>query len=191
MSRRLSVLDRLAGLLLGLALVAVGLLAVDWQAGRVLDLPGTLRTGSVSDVVTSSWWPWAASVGGVLLALLGLAWLLAHLGRGREGTTRLSSGNETGDLVVDLASVASAAAARLEATAPVTDVRGTTRKVRGATVVELRGHVAAHADTTQVLDASAACIEEVAAALDEEVSCRVLLNAPRARRSDRTDRVRI
>lgn len=191
MTRRLVVLDRVAGILLALGLVAAGLLLLDWHLDRVLHLPGTLRTARVEDVVTSGWWPWAAAGGGIVLGLLGVLWLLAHLGRGRENTTRLTTGDETGLLVVDLGSVASAAAARLEALGPLTDVRGTTRRRRGRTQVELHGRVAEHAEAAEVMAASTQCIKEVIAALDGEVACRVLLSSPRGRRSERIDRVRV
>lgn len=193
MSRRLVAVDRLAGVVLGLLLLSTGLLALDWRLGRVLDLPTGIDTTALVDVVTSSWWPWAFAGGAVLLGLLGLRWLLAHLLRSGARSTRLAASNETGRLTVDLGSLASVAAERLEASAPVSGVRGRAHTVRGHTLVELSGQVDADADADDLVTAAGACIEEVAAAFEAEtpVTCRVLIQAPRAKRAGRTDRVRV
>lgn len=196
MTRTLTVLDRAAGIVLAVVLIATGLLALDWHFALVLDLPDTLRTGAVDDAVTSAWWPWVFAGVAVVLGLVGLRWLVAHLGRPGESRTRLATSNETGRLTVDLGSLASVAAERLEQTGTVTDVRGRTRTVRGRTLVELRGHVGTYADVDDLIEATGACVREVSEAFDAAqpstpVTCRVLLSAPRSKRAGRADRVRV
>jgi hypothetical protein len=189
-NRRTAVLDRVVLALVGLVLLAAGLLALDWRTGTVLDLPDRLDAGAVLDTVDSSWWPWASAGVGVVLGLLGLAWLLAHLPRRGPGRTRLAASDQSGTLEVDLRSVAGAVADRLEELGPVTGARGTTDRVRGTTVLEVRGRVEPDADTDALDQAVRTCAAEVEQAFAGAVPLRVLLDAPRRTRP-RDDRVRV
>lgn len=193
MTRKLLGLDRVIVLVVGLVLVVLGLLAVDWQYQLVLtSYADSVQTGPAEDVVTTAWWPWVLATAGVLLGLLGLWWLLAHLRREASSTTRLAASDETGRLQVDVRSVATAAAAHLGTIAPVVDPRGTVRSYGATTVVELRGHVDPAADVQALTDAVATTAGHVAAAFpDDRVECRVVLDAPQRRRRGRTTRVRV
>lgn len=194
---RSHVVDRLLVALVGLALVAGGLLAVDWQQGWVLDLPSTLTTGPAQDVVTASWWPWASAVATVCAALLGLV-LLTRLVPGRgPSTLRSSVSDERGRVEVDVRSLADAAARRLAELGPVDDPSGRVVVRRGRTGIELHARVAADADIDQLLLAVRQCTAEVEEAFPHDpVACRVVLDAPREgrggrARGERRDRVRI
>jgi hypothetical protein len=193
MTRTLLGLDRLLVLVVGLALVALGLLAVDWQYHLLFSsYDDTVRTGAAEDVVTTAWWPWVLAVAGVLLGLLGVWWLLAHLRREASSTTRLSASDETGRLEVDVRSVATAAAAHLGTIAPVVDPSGTVRSYGATTLVELRGRVDPAADVEALTEAVATTSQHVAAAFpDDRVECRVVLDAPQRRGRGRTTRVRV
>ncbi len=193
MTRRLSVLDRAACLVLGLALVVAGLAAIDWRYDLVLSgYRDQLSTSGADDVVSSSWWPWAFAGGGIVLALLGLVWLAAHLPRRTSGTLRLATSDPTGRVSVDLGSVADLMAERYADLTLATGVRGQLVTRRRRTVVEITGHVDDAADVVSLAEAAAACAADLAAALpDEPISCRVLLSSPRRRRAPRQDRVRI
>lgn len=190
MSRRTAAVDRCATVLAGLVLVAAGLLLLDWRTGTVLDLPATADLGGVRDVLATAWWPWAAAVAGILVALVGVVWLVAHLPHRGPAGTRLSGSDPTGTLEVDLRAVAGSVADRLEELGPVTSARGSTTRLRGRSVLQVRARLAAGADPTAVADAVRRCAGEVDEALAGEVALRVLLDAPgRARRTD--DRVRV
>lgn len=193
MTNRLLRLDRGASFVLGLLLVAGGLLAADWQHRFLLDgYADPVDVAPVSDVVDTGWFPWVAAVVGVVLGLLGLMWLLAHLRHSGPSTLRLSASDETGRLEADLRSVASALADRLGTLAPLAGVSGTTRTHRGRTVVELRGQVDAGADPQAITEAVEQCTSELAQAFpSDDVTCRVVLDAPRRTRVRRTDRVRV
>ncbi|WP_134767926.1 hypothetical protein [Nocardioides sp. 1609] len=192
MTRRLLLLDRLAVLVVGLALVALGLLLADWQHGWVLHLGDRVDTGPLDDVLDAAWWPWALAALGVVVGLAGLTWLLAHLRRSGPSTLRLRTSDATGRVEADLASTAAAAAQRLATLAPVTGVRGTSRTVRSRTVLELRGHVDPAADAATLTEAAEVCAADVAAAFpDDDVACRVVLDAPRRPRTGRSTRVRV
>lgn len=192
MTGRMRVLDRGVVLLVGLALLAAGLVGLDWRYGWLLDLRDRVDTGQASDVVTTEWWPWAAAGGGVVLGLLGLWWLLAHLRRPGPSSRRLDGSDATGLLEADLRSVAAACADRLAAQAPVLGVRGSTRTVGSRTVVLLSGQVDPYADPASVTDAVAQCADDLAAAFPgEDLTCRVVLDAPRRPRAGRRTRVRV
>ena len=91
MTRLLVALDRIAGLVLALVLVAGGLLLLDWRLGLVLDLPIVAHISPVLDLVGRVWWPVVAAVIAVLLVLLALRWLVAHLPRVRTSDARLAA----------------------------------------------------------------------------------------------------
>lgn len=193
MTRKLLGLDRLAVLLVGVALVVLGLLAIDWRQRYLLDsYADTLATGRTQDLLATSWWPWVFALVGILLGLIGLVWLLAHLRREGPTTVRMGASDATGRIEVDVRSVASAAATHLGTIAPVINPRGTTRVYGATTLVEVRGRVDPAADPGSLIEAAEACSAQVAAAFpDDRVECRVVLDAPRSTRPGRADRVRV
>jgi hypothetical protein len=193
MTSRLRLLDRTVCLVLGLALVALALLAFDWRYGVVGSYADTLSTSAAVDVVESSWWPWAFAAGALVLALLALAWLLAHLRRPGPGSERLDASDPTGRLEVDLRSAAAAVADRFAELAPVAHVRGTTEQRGRHVLLVVHGHVDPAADADALAHATATCTREVAAAFpDDDVLFRVVLESPRRRRlGGGDDRVRV
>lgn len=191
MNRRLLFLDRTLGTLLGLALIALALLAVDWRYQVLGSFPDTLSLSQVQTAVASGWWPWAFAGVALLLGILALLWLTAHLGRRGPSSLRLGSSNETGSVDADLRSVAGAAAHQLGENAPLVGVRGTVRTIgRGRTLIELRGHVDPSADTDDLSTAVRTMSAQVREAFpDGSVTCRVLVHAPTSARNRRSTRV--
>lgn len=190
MNRRTAVTDRVVVLLVGLALAAAGLLVLDWQTGTVLDLRERLSTTGLQDVLASAWWPWVSAIAGVVLGLLGLAWLLAHVpGRG-PARARLSGSDQSGRLEVDLRAVGSSVADRLEGLGPLTSAHGGTARVSGRDVLQVKARVEPGADPAAVAQAVRQCAAEVDEAFAGEVALRVLLDAPRRSRGT-DDRVRV
>ncbi|MBF4161662.1 hypothetical protein [Nocardioides acrostichi] len=180
MSARLSALDRFLVGLVGLVLLAGGLVVVDWRVGLApIGLPTTLDTTALADGVASSGWPWVSAGVCVVLALLALAWILAHLGRRSVSVARSVLSDEEGRVVLDLSSVAAAAATDLADTAPVASARGWC-EVRGAShLVVLRAKVLPDADVDALVDAArASAVRVVGAFEDDRVGCRVLLHGP-------------
>lgn len=192
MTARVRRLDRVVVLLVGLGLVAAGLSGLDWRYGWLLDRPTAVDTDPLGEVVAAGWWPWAAAAGGVVLGLLGLWWLLAHLRRPGPSSVRLRGSDAAGLLDADLRSVASACADGLAADAAVLGVRGTTVTVGSRTVVQLTGRIDPYADPAGVTDAVARCTADLAAAFPgHDLTCRVVLDAPRRSRTGRRTRVRV
>lgn len=192
MTRRLLTVDRVVGLLVGLALIAVALLTLDWRYRVVGTYGSILQTNGVQSTLGTSWWPWVFAAVALVLGLIALAWILAHLRRRGPGDVRMSASNENGRLEVDMRAVASAAAEYLGSIAPLVDVRGTTRTYGGCTVLELSGHVDPGADAHAITEGARTCTEHVTMAFpDERVECRVLLDAPRRTRPGRDNRVRV
>ncbi len=185
--------DRVMILLVAVLVIALGLLIVDWQYRWVLrTYPAELSTGPAHEMVTSDWFPWAFAAAGVLLGLIGLAWLLAHLGRRGPSTLRLEASDQTGRVQADLRSIADAAAARLENLAPLTGFTGTVLTIRSRPVILLRGHIDPAAAVAPVADAAEICARDVAAAFpDDSVTCRVLLDPPRRGRVRQQSHVRV
>ncbi|RRR96898.1 hypothetical protein [Glycomyces terrestris] len=181
-------IDRPAGVLLGLLLLAAGAAVVDWR----FDLAGVwdrLDPDRVDAVVDADWFAWAALGAAAVLAVLALWWLLARLPRPAEGRVALaSSGADRIDL--DARSVAPRLRADLERRAPVDRVTSRRFDVRGGQLIELRSHVDPRADGESLRNAAAGLADEVAAAFpDGEVAVRVLVDGPRRERARKTPRV--
>ncbi len=192
MTARLLRTDRFATFVVGAALLALGLLVLDWRYRQVFAYHDRLGTGDAEKLLESAWWPWAFAGLGLFLALLGLAWVLAHLRRGGQGAVRLRGSDDTGLLEADLRSVATATAQRLGSLAPVTGIKGTGRVSASQVVIRLQGGVDPTADAAVILEAVATCTAEVAAAFPhDDVACRVELHGPPSRRRGRGDRARV
>lgn len=187
MSRRTRLADRIATVVAGLVVAAGGLVVLDLHYEVVGG--SRLDAGVVSDVVGSGWWPWVSAAVAVLIALVVLGWLLGHLRRTTAAPFRLSGSDQSGRLEVDLGSVADAMAHQLTEAAPVAEASGTVRTRRGQHVVVLRAVLDADAEVPPVVAAAAAAETELQRAFpDEQVACRLLVQAPRGNRTIRSTR---
>lgn len=156
MSRHVVALDRLAALLVGLALVAAGLLAFAWSTNLVLDLPAKIDTTAVTDVLETAWWPWALAGAGVILVVAGTWWFVGHFTSQAVGRLALPGSDSGGRLVADTRPVAKAVGAAF----------GETRGVRSsrAAITHDRGQLIARIDATIEHDAD---LEAVARSADK------------------------
>lgn len=100
MTQRLRGVDRTVTALVGSVLFGLGAMAILWRLDIVLDLPRSIDTERVTDVLATSWWPWASGVVGMVLVLLGLRWLGAHLPSAGVGELNLPGTGATGRLQV-------------------------------------------------------------------------------------------
>ncbi|MGY0386217.1 hypothetical protein ACWZJV_04540 [Nocardioides sp. WG-D5] len=193
MTPRVIRFDRAMTLLVAVLVIALGLLIVDWHYQWVLrSYPAELSTRPASDIVTSDWFPWAFAAVGILLGLIGLVWLLSHLGRRGPSTLRLDASDQTGRVQADLRSIADAAATRLDSLAPLTGVTGTVVTIRSRPVILLRGRIDPAAAVEPVADAAEICARDVAAAFpDDSITCRVLVDPPRRGRGRQQSHVRV
>lgn len=195
MTRKFRALDRIACLLLGLALIAAALLVIDWKYEVVVDsYPDTPRLQTLTEWTATEWWPWAVGGAGLLLTLLGIWWLVSHLPRPGHAVMRLRDSDPTGRLEVDLTSVADALGRQYEETSPVNDVSTATESSGRDELLVVRAYVDPRADGVSLSEAARSLAEEVQAAFpDGQVQARVLIHAPRTpsrfRRSQRTARV--
>jgi hypothetical protein len=190
-TRLLVTLDRLAGVVLALVLVALGLVLLDWRLGTVLNLPTVAHIGPVLDLVKRVWWPVVAAVAAVLLVLVGLRWLFAHLPRVRNSEARLSASSGTGRLKLDTPSVARAGAAALTSEMVLPEARGRVREVRGRPLVQLDAHCTRDTHVSEVRDRAAGVAHDVSRAFPSgDLPLRVVVGAPRTRVRDRARRTR-
>lgn len=180
MTPRLAFIDRLLTIVVGLAIVAGGLVLIDWQLGYVLTLSDELSTGAVADVAGTAWFPWALAGGGVVLGLLGLWWALAHLPRPSGTTVRTEASDADGALRVDVSSIADAAADAFAQRAPVLGASGHAHRIGGTDVIEVRASIDLRADAALVHEVAARTSQEVSASTSAvQPATRVLLDAPR------------
>lgn len=177
-TRRTRGTDRLVTVVLGIVLLAVGVLAWEWRLDLTGRLAPSLDLAGVDAIVDTAWWPWAWAAAGLALGLLGLVWLLAHRPHLTRGTTRLADSDPTGRLEVDRSSLASTLAERWGSVAPVTGAHG--RVLPDAPeVVELTAHVEVEAEAEALVRAAAQVEREVAEAFpDHAVRVRFVLSGP-------------
>lgn len=186
MTRLLVTLDRLAGIVLALLLVAGGLVLLDWRLDTVLNLPTVAHIGPVLDLVKRVWWPVVAAVAGVLLVLVGLRWLVGHMPRVRNSEARLSASSGAGRLRLDTPSVARAGASALTSDLVLPEASGHVREVRGRPLVQLEARCAQETDVADVRDRAALVAGDVARGFPSgDLPLRVLVDAPRTRVRDR------
>lgn len=183
MSRTTSAADRLAVLVLGLVLAVAGLALVAWYLDARgwlpvdLSAPGRLDTGAVDTAATSSWWPWALGLVGVVLVLVGLRWLAAHLPDRGIGRLRVAGSTSADALEADAGGVVGAAAAALEQTEGIRSARGTVRRERGQVVATLHATLEQGADLGTVSRACDTVSADLAGVLGrDDLRCSVRLH---------------
>ena len=109
MTRSASTLDRLAALVFGLALIALGVGLLVWNTDWITGIPQIITAPGLVTAAETGWWPWAVAAAGIVLVAIALRWLFTHTPKAKIKNLRLSGGN-AGSISVDLGEVADAAA---------------------------------------------------------------------------------
>lgn len=139
MSRGLAAFDRIVVLFLGLGLIVLGLFTADWRYREVFqNYSDELSTGPVEKVVNESWFPLVAAVVTVIWAILALIWLMSHIRARRSKQHKLEASDPTGQLKIDIRSIASLVAKDFDEAAPVANVRGAAISGQDGAYVRLR-----------------------------------------------------
>lgn len=186
-TRKLLFIDRVATLVLSLALLAGGAAALWWWDGRTIAGVTPVESSDVapvSDTIESSWFPWVAAVIGVLLALVGLRWIVAHLTPAGVKRLRLGGSSGAGRLEVAADKVAGAAAESLGDMLGVRSASGSVLRDRGQMVARLK--VTAEPDVDLALLAARAdtVSAQLATALErEDLRCDVRVSIATSGRS--------
>ena len=190
MRRAAAAIERVAVLLAGLVLLAVGGAGVAWEQGWLPEDRDRIDASAALEGSRESWWPWLIGLSGLLVFLLGLWWLLAHARRSTVGRLKLPGSGRAGGLVVDSSALLSAAAAVLEETVGVTSRDGRVWHDRRELVVELRAALDPGADLDEAADAAerAAAVLRTSLGPETPARCRVVL--VRGRRWAKRSRVR-
>jgi hypothetical protein len=164
MSRALTALDRLATLLLGLVLLAVGAGILIWHTGAIADTPTTITCPGLVTAAGTAWWPWATTASGVVLVLAGMRWLMSHGPAERTRELTLTGSSRAGRLTADLGSLADAAATNL--------ARHPALRSAKAKAVLQRRTPSIHLDATA---ASADTLAEAARAVDDTATTAIAM----------------
>lgn len=181
MSRAVLAWDRLVAFVLGLVLLALGVLAILWWGGWLAALPREVDLTAVAELPKQQWLPWAAVGLGVLLVLLALRWLAAHLPGQGVGMLNLPGSDETGRLRVNAGAAADAFADVLAEHPAVRRSRATIAVDRGQLVVTLRTTVEPDADLATLARAADQASAELASVLRrDDVTCRVHVRVGRS-----------
>jgi hypothetical protein len=187
--RPTDLLDRAATLVVGLALAAIGAVAVLWPTHAVRDIPDEFSTGPIVRATQSTWWPWELAGAGVLLVLIGLVWLLSHVPSRKAPVLRVLGTAGPGVITVNLDGVASAAASALEREPDVQSAKGKAVTDRGTATVELTVTVAHPAALSGVIAAvDITCADIARATGTSAVATRTVLQVAKAGGSSRKGR---
>lgn len=146
MSRLTLAIDRLATFLLALVFLALAGLALLWWHGGWSGLPRSVSTSSVSRATGTSWWPWAAGVGGLILAVLAIRWLLGHIPVRSVGELTLAGGSSAGRLAAQSSTIVQTAGEVFSDTPGVRSVRSRMIRERGQRVADFRAVIEPEAD---------------------------------------------
>jgi len=145
MTRSASTLDRLAALVFGLALIAVGVGLLVWNTNWIAGIPPMITAPGLVTAAGSGWWPWAVAAAGIVLVAIALRWLFTHTPKAKVKDLRLSGG-DAGSISVDLGEVADAAARVLAQSTQAHSAKGRAIIDRGTRTIDLA--VTAHSPTT-------------------------------------------
>lgn len=185
-TRKLLFIDRTATLLLSVLLLVGGAAALWWWDGRTIAGITPLETSdvsTVSDTIESAWFPWAAAVVGVLLALVALRWILAHLTPATVKRLRLGGTDSTGRLEVAADKVAASAADALGDTLGVRSASGSVLRDRGQMVARLKVTVEPDVDLAALAERADLVSAQLATALERsDLRCDVRVHVSRSGR---------
>jgi hypothetical protein len=148
--RSVIALDRLIAVVTGAVLIVAGAAALGWRYDRIPDAPARLEINGLTDLPPMPWWPWATGGGGMLLVVLGLAWLTLHLPRRGSGQLRLTGSDERGRLTADGNAATTTAGHALALTPGVRDGSGRIVVDRGQLVAALTATLEPTADLDTV-----------------------------------------
>jgi hypothetical protein len=154
MSRAVTIVDRLAALLVGLALIAVGVGVLVWGTGLIADRHDVVTMPGLVTITDTAWWPWVTTGAGVVLVLGGMRWLMSHGPAQRVRQLTLPGSGRTGRLSADLGALANAAAANLNSHAAVRSAKGKALLDHGVPAIYLDA-TATSADTLADVTAAA------------------------------------
>ncbi|WP_241384596.1 alkaline shock response membrane anchor protein AmaP [Rhodococcus sp. CH91] len=137
MTRSATFVDRLAALVVGLLLIALGIGALIWNTTVLPRIPTHVTAPALVTATGTPWWPWAVAVAGVLCLALGVRWLLAHTPRAKAKPLQMSEPAGLGNISVDLGALAAAAARSLAGRDDVHSAKGKAVIDRGTRTLEL------------------------------------------------------
>ena len=188
MSAALRSLDRLLVLLIGLVLLVGGLGLLALRLDVLGDQPSILVVDRALQLLDEPWaYPAMAAIS-VVAALLGLAWLWAHVPARSASRVRLAGSDTSGRLDVDLQALADAVGERVEIGTNLAAVSATARSDGYFSLVEVQGRLRPGTEPASLVAAARQISEDLAAAFpDDGVTGRLLISAPARRtRSSRS-----
>lgn len=177
MNRAAAGTERVAVLLVGLVLLALGAAAAAWERDWIPDAVDRLDLSVLLDRTDESWWPWAVGLLGLVLVILALLWLRAHARRRSLARLKLPGTGRGGALEADSGALVDAAAASLAEAPGVTARGGRVWRDQREIVVELRAALDPGADLNEVADAAdrAAAVLGTCLGPETPARCRVVL----------------
>ena len=137
MTRLTTAADRVAALIVGVTLVALGAGALLWRTELVPGIPHLITAPALVTALDTWWWRWAVAGAGLLCVAVALRWLLAHRPARKAAPILLHEEGDPGTVIVDPAAVAAAAAEALNQHPGVYSAKGKAITDQGLRTIEL------------------------------------------------------
>lgn len=135
MSSGVRAVDRVVFVLLGVLFIAVGVASILWQ----LDVIGAdyvaLTPAPLQEYPDQTWWPWAIGIGGAVLLLVALMWLMAHSPQGGSNEVRIPGSGHGGRFTATVVPILDAAAESLRGHNDVEAVHATMKERKTTAVL--------------------------------------------------------
>jgi len=137
MTRLSTAADRIAALIVGVTLVALGAGALLWRTDLVPGIPHLITAPALVNALDTWWWRWAVAGAGLLCVAVALRWLLTHRPARKAAPILLHDDGDPGTVIIDPAAVAAAAAEALNQHPGVYSAKGKAVTDRGIRTIEL------------------------------------------------------
>ena len=185
MTRLASSFDRLAALVVGAVLMAIGAALVLWDTSVLPGIPRTVHVAGPRAATETGWWVWALAAVGIVLVVVSVRWLFAHTPAAKVKRMTLRS-NDSGSIGVDLGEVADAAAVALSRSLDAESASGKAVIDRGTRTVDLTVTTAATPRPERLVPAIDEVCAQVASMLaDPTIATRTTIRVNRGTRNRR------
>jgi len=182
MTRTAVTFDRIAAVVAGLALVALGAALAVWTTNSVPNLPRRIAISGLHSATGTGWWPFALAGAGVLLVVVALRWLFAHTPAAKVKDLPLRR-DDAGSITVDLGEVATAAAETLKQNLDVASASGKAVIDRGTRTVDLTVTTTATPRSDRLIPTIDAVCAQIAGVLsDPSVATRTTIHTGKRER---------
>lgn len=176
MSSAVRAIDRVVFVALGLLLIATGVASILWQFGVIGADYVALTPAPLRDYPDQTWWAWGIGIGGAVLLLVALIWLMAHAPQGGSSEVRIPGSGHGGRFTATVVPILDAAAESLRRHDDVEAVHATMKERDSAVLARFDVQIYPGADLRSVADTAGRTARELRAVVGRrDMECLFML----------------